>query len=697
MLRQTVLILLFVIFTARAVLAADPAKVGLFLSFEQRLALSYALLAQGEPEAKKEDIVKRAKAYFKGMLKQPVQTVVVGNFNEFLKSMRGDWPNTHSLALDMEILEKAGPRALKVYTSPSERVQRQIQQYMIWQQTQLLEMAAHEKETLGLASKHFGDALKSVANNPLPVAKKVAETWLLNESEAVLADRMKELDRVGEKIAESSFAKQQDPAARIFMQTLLSQYFSRLHMSSKKLIVSSFLGGDLVVDDIKKFEIMVQNSGPVLQKLLQVVARQANLPKEVLQVFRNLENSVRPVPWVLVKDIVENEKKNFDFSYFEHKHLGVGTIAQTHRAQVNVNGQRLNVVPRFIKPGMEDRVAEDKEIMTEVGKILDNHPDFIKMQVPKISPVIEDIISTVTAEFDQNETIERQKKAQVYQRVLPFNTPEYKTEIQFQVPKILEPNSKSDLMVQEMVFGTKLDKAAETYAAAIPGLKKTIVEAMARVWAQEALFGSGFYHSDLHQGNFMIDVKEPRIIVNILDFGMGGTISNEMQRQVMVLGVGTDILSSELIARSFWELSNKSKNGVEENDFKKAVQEKVQSIRAGKEPNISMELWMAWALNRNLALPYEFVSLNRGMAIVNKLLEDSGSKLDLTKITKSLAKENPLVVYKNLVVKERLSMEELAKLGWSEMRSLFQKEPTKLRTLQMPDMAAPLSCRAVLN
>lgn len=194
----------------------------------------------------------------------------------------------------------------------------------------------------------------------------------------------------------------------------------------------------------------------------------------------------------------------------------------------------------------------------------------------------------------------------------------------------------------------------------------------------------------------MVNVVEPKIVVNILDFGMGGTISPELQRQVMVLGVGTDIISGDLIGRSFWDLSDKERNAISEADFKKAVNAKAENIRKGREPNISMELWMAWALNKGLGVPYEFVSLNRGMGIVNKLLEESGSKLDLTKITKSLAKEHPMVVYNALVVREKVPLKDLVRVGWSEMKTVFQDEPAKIRSFSLPNGGA-VSCQAVFH
>jgi predicted unusual protein kinase regulating ubiquinone biosynthesis (AarF/ABC1/UbiB family) len=526
------------------------------------------------------------------------------------------------------------------------------------------------------------------------MAKKIVETWLMNESEEILSERMSELDRVGEKIAQVGFAQQQDPAARIYMQTLLSEYFARLSPASKKLIVGSFLGTNLFSTDLEKFSVMVQNSGPMLQKLLQIVARQANLPAEVQDIFKKLESSVRPVPWHIVQKMLEKEKANYEFVYFERTPIGVGTMAQVHRAKVMMNGVRTDVVVRFIKPGMEERVAEDRRIMYEIAPILDNNEILIKMQVPKMTPIVEDLATTVTAENDQEATKERQKAGKVYEITVPFNTKSYKTELEFHVPTIFDSKNPSKFMVQEMILGDKLDAAAESFADTVPELKVTVIEAMTRRWVEVALFGNGFYHSDLHPGNTKIEVKEPRFVLNILDFGMGGVIPAEMQRQVMVLGVGTDILNGDLIGRAFWGLSDKKRNHVTEQDFKKLVNEKAARIRAGKEPNISMEMWMAWALNNGMGLPYEFVSLNRGMAFLNKLLSDAGSKLDITKITKNLARQNPGLVYDNLVVKEKVSMEDLAKLGWSEVKNVFQKGTPKVTSFTLPTGGR---CEAVFN
>lgn len=682
-------LILFVLLLGHLGWAASISKVGLHLSFEQRLAVTYALLAQGEAEEKKQETLERAKKYFAEVSQAEVQKVHVRNFDEFLRDFKGEWPNTHSVSLDLDLLEKKGPRPMRVYESQSPRVQRQIDAYLEWQQNQLKEMALGQGSQDSFDLEAASSKVMALLQNP--EGKKVAEEWALKQSELVLADRMKDLDRVGEKMAESSFAQQQDSTMRIFMQTMFSEYFSRLSPASRKLIVSSYLGGDLNVNDIKKFEIMVQNSGPQLQKLLQIVARQADLGPEMLEVFRGLENSVRPVPWTQVEEILKTEKSNYKFTYFEKKALGVGTMAQVHRAKILVHGERKDVVVRFIKPGIAERVQEDRVILSEVAKILDSNPEFRKTGAPKLEPVIEDITATVTAELDQADTIQRQKLAKTrYEKTVLMNTPEYKNYIEFHVPSIFEPQGSSQFMVQEMVIGKKLDKEAALYAEMVPQLKKGIVEEMAKVWAHEVLFGGGFYHSDLHQGNFMVQLTDPKIRVNILDYGMGGVISPELQRQVILLGAGIELKNAELISRAFWKISNKSTNTINETQLRSLVKARLEQIKSGAETKTSLENWTAWAMDSGLRLPYEFISLNRGIVIVNKLLQDSGSKLSLTSILKTIARANPVHIYRLLVVEEKMSHSDLVKLGWSEVKSMIGV------STERPVMA-PLRCETVFQ
>lgn len=646
--------------------AMTPEKVGLHLSFEERLAITYGLMAQGESEEVKTEIVARAKKYFLGLSKMKVKTIKVKNFNEFLRLHKGDWPNTHSVSLDLEIIEAKGPRGLMIFEGATPRVQRQIDTYMAWRHNQLAALIIHENTRVSAQLDTLVETLTK--NKSFPIGLK---SWILNQLENVIGEKMKELDRIGEKIADSNLAQQQDAKTRIALQTIFSEYFSHLSSSSKKLLISSYLGGNLHLTDMQKFEVMVQNSGPQLQKLLQVVARLGGL-----EVFQVLENSVRPVPWVLVEQILNLEKEGVNFMYFERKPLGVGTMAQVHRAKIRIQNEVFDVVVRFIKPGMEERVEEDRRILGIVAKKLDTNPEFRKTGAPKMTPIVEDIAKTVSVELDQNVTKNRQKMARSpYNKTAFLSIPGYKNEIQFYVPKIFEGKADSKLMIQEMVLGGKLDKTVSLYADLAQDMKRVIIEEMARLWIQEMMFGGGFYHSDLHQGNFMVRITDQKITVNILDYGMGGVISKELQGFIMLLGVGAELLDPDMMARAYWAISDQKNNTLTEPELKKILKEKIQRVRQGKEKKLSMEIWTAFVMESGLQLPYEFVSLNRGIVIIGNLLKDAGSKLTVNKMVESMAKRHPWLVYNTLVLNNGVSHKALAELGWIKLNEAVGIKP----------------------
>ncbi|WP_413293381.1 AarF/UbiB family protein [Bdellovibrio sp. HCB185ZH] len=682
--------LLVILMSLGVVAQAAPKDTGLYLSFEQRLAVTYALMASGESLEQQEKILDRGIKYFQAVSQKPVQDVEVKSFNEFLAAFRGQWPDTQSVNLDLDLIEKDGPRPMQIFKATSYRVQRQIDDYIDWQSEQLKAMAektAGGKEAL-VSPLIMTRALELL--NKSGEGHKALKYMFLQNSDKLFQGHLKEFDRIGEKIATSGLAATQDPSVKIVMQTMLSEYFARLSLNSKKLIVSSFLGGDIRADDMHKFEVMVQNAGPQLQKLLQIVARQGDLSPEMTIVFKRLEDAVRPVPYRQVEELLKAERQNYEFIYFEQKALGVGTMAQVHRAKILLNGHRQDVVVRFIKPGIEHRVQEDSRILKEVAEILDVNPALMKSGMPKISPLVSDVTATVTAELSQEDTVSRQKFAATrYNQEVFMDTPGHKNVIEFHVPEIYPPRgSKTKLMVQEMVLGQKLDKEAKQWSDVVPQLKQGVVEALVRLWGTETLFGEGFYHSDLHQGNFLVQFGDEKIRVNLLDFGMGGKITRELQDNILLLQTALTLQDAKLIGQSLWDISNKSANSVTEAKFKSLVTAKVKLGFKTKE-DASADEWTKWALNHGLRLPYDFININRGLTILKKLLEDSGSKKDLTQIMSKVAILRPRQVIGTLVGKDRLSTLELVESG----RRAFLSKPLP----PAPKPAAAISCSRVFN
>lgn len=690
-----------------AVARADQTQAPFYLSYEQRILISYALLAQGASPQEKSEIVDRVRELILKNVSKGVQKVKVDNFDEFLKLYRGEWPDTNSLELDMKTLEGLEPRGVLLYESSSPRIQRKIENFIREQAEQLItEVKQNKNRTLApildstssllsLYSDHF---LNLTTQKQLDIGKMA-----LDLSDVFISEEMKQLDQIGDKLANTHLGNEINPNFKITLQILLTKYFSGLSPKSKKQIASAYLGGNLRAPELEKFGVMVQNSGPQLQKMLQVVAREGNLPPEILVVFRQLESSVRAVPWVQVEKLLEKEKGNYEFIYFEKKPLGVGSMAQVHRAKIMVKGIRQDVVVRFIKPDILDRVHEDHRILLEIAAVLDARAELRAAGLPKLTPLVEDITRTVTAEFDQNATVQRQRLGDLaYSKQVPFIAGDYKNVLDIHVAKIFPPKTTpSALMVQEMLLGTKLDKEADVYRELIPDFKKTVVEQIAKLWLNEVLFGGGFFHSDLHPGNFLVRFTDPAVRLGILDFGMGGVLDLDLRGQFLVLGAGIEMLNAKVITKAFWALSDKDRNNVTEEKLRELVREKVHKIKKGEEPALQAEMWTAWALNNGLRLPYAMINLNRGLAIVGRMLVDAGSTETMSSLAEKLILKHPVQTYKILTEVGGLSALDLVALGWSRF---FLAESSTARVieasqqvLQLPKAfsPAPVSCRAV--
>lgn len=666
-----------------SMLAAEvqaAAKKPIYLSFEQRLVVSYALLAQGESEAAQNKIIQRMIKIKNKYADVGEQIVEVSSFEDFLKAYRGDWPNTNSLDADLKIIENESSRGIVVYRAKSARIQAQIDKYMNETVVEHLVEATNlssllNKNSVSKTLSLFNDKNSILNLNDSAVAEILKYSLFL--SDKIISEQIKQLDGVGNRLSKMNIGSENDKMMKIVLQTMLSDYFANLDISSKKLIVGSYLGENLVSNDFKKFEIMVQNSGPIFQKMLQIIARQGDLNPEMKDVFKTLEDSVKSVPWTQVKELLKSESQNYDFEYFERKPIGVGTMAQVHRAKLIQSGKKRDVVVRFIKPDIEKRIQEDHRILTKIAGVLDANPDFRETGAPQISPIVEDTTKTVLAELDQVDTIKRQKIGEkVYNQELMFEGESYKNFLKIHVPKIYSSKSDSKLMVQELILGTKLDKEVATYKEQIPDLKKILIENISKIWIQEVIFGSGFFHSDLHQGNFLVRVTDPEIQVNILDFGMGGKIDSLTQKNILLLGAGIELMNSAITTRAFWDISDQSKNQITRDELEKRISVKFKELSKNREA-LSTELWTAWVMDQGLRLPYEFINLNRGLVIISKMLKDSGSPLAMKSIIKELAPMHAEQMIDALIKHGGLSLKDLTKLGWSQY---FKASETKVIT-----------------
>jgi len=652
----------------------------IYLDFEERLIVSYILQSQMLDLKDQQIVLDKLKKIILNKLSMPIETVVVKSFEEFLNRSQAGWPDTSSLKVDLDIIEKQSIQPFKKYVSDNAKVQKKINQYrsnkvnyfknILNQKSKLLDL-----DLLSLISD-FNHQIQGPAQSQDQINKTISNVKNLFSisTESIFKNLIHNLDSMGDLIANEleNNKAEINPVFKKILKTVFSEYFKQLSLDSKKQILSSMLSLPINVDDQARFVMLVQNSGPVFQKFLQILGTQKNIPHEMLELFKILESSVRPVPWIEVQKIIDFEKDNYSFVSVEKKPLGVGTMAQVHRAKMSVDGKVKSVVLRFIKPRISERVIEDEVILKNIADILDRDPLLAQSGLPKVTPVIEDIIKSVMDELDIKSTIDRQIKAQhSYNNKLFIKGRNYKNILETHVPEIYLPlKSSSELMVQELVFGTKLDKVVNQYYQLEPQLKRLISEAIAKMWIQETFFGNGFYHSDLHQGNFLVSVKDSHIQVNMLDFGMGGFVDRKTQNKFLVLGMALESLDAEFISQIFWELSVHSDNKISYVDLNKFIRDKIKILN-GK--NITMTEWLGFVMNCGLKMKYEVINLNRGITIQNQMLIESGSSKNLTSIVREIILTHPQEFFQRIVTEEKVNFDLLAKISWLEIKNVYSK------------------------
>lgn len=667
-----------------------------YLSLEEKFLVNYLILGAGKAPSEKLEIIKKIEQLFQSASRQAPLVIKVQNFNEFIENFRGQWPTGVSIQEALKLAHHRYPNLrLRVYTSDSSRVQRKIDAFLL----------AHFKDlqqAIGTKSvESFVESLKSQSqiniqlhgtkDNPLKISDEI-RLMLFEKPEMAFHAAMERFSSVGQSIAQSDMIKLKHEGLQAFLQKALTLYFNELSPEVKTEILANYLNGNLRANEIEQFKIMVMNSGPQFQKLLQIISREAGLGAELQVVFKELESSVQAMPKEHVERLLQSEMQNYKIVSFEYKPLGVGTMAQVHRAKIiDANGKVQNVIVRFLKPQIEDRILMDKKILAKLGPIVDADPAYRNSGFPALTPLVDDLSNTVQAELNLKQTIELQllaKAAYETERLVNFGG--YKNYVHIRVPGIVRTEGHSSLMVQDMAFGKKLDKAAQELEGLIPNFKQKIAEEIATIWTEEVLFKSGFFHSDLHQGNFLVNFKEQAIDVTILDYGMAGTISKEIQAKALGLGIGIELLKTEAISEGFWALSMQGKDLINRTQFESLVAERVKKIKCGELPNDTFEKWTAWAIDQGLRYPPEFISLNRGLIIIQGMLTEAQSPKTITSIAKSAALHYPIMVARLLKSSKMITTEDLIRLGWEKIAGT--PEPTA--NYELPPLEGR-SCRSI--
>lgn len=259
--------------------------------------------------------------------------------------------------------------------------------------------------------------------------------------------------------------------------------------------------------------------GPSFIKLGQLLAtREDILDQGLIRELKLLQNKVRGIPFEVAKKVIEDSlhKKIEDvFRAIDENAIGTASIGVVYKAEL-LNGEK--VVVKVRRPGIAKLIMTDFEILLYIVQKLEKASTDLRFL--GLSKAISDFFKSTQNEL--NFQVEAQNCERLKQNLAAIDKDQY-----IVVPKVYKEFSSTDILVLEYLDGRPFNEfhsLQELGEDVVVKLEKSIE------LFTHTLLADGFFHADLHGGNFFV-LKDRRI--GIIDFGLMGTLSKKQRANLI--------------------------------------------------------------------------------------------------------------------------------------------------------------------
>ena len=288
-----------------------------------------------------------------------------------------------------------------------------------------------------------------------------------------------------------------------------------------------------------KVRLMIEELGPIYVKMGQIVSSQAQtLPVEWGQELKKLQSNVPPFPTEQVRQIIAAElgaPPEAIFASFDPSPLAAASTAQVHRATLPF-GQ--SVVVKVQRPNIQQQVRADLGIMRNAVRVLTRRSNWAR-----------DLdLRGMLSEFRDNILIELDYGYEAYHA---FRLNRNLESIEgCRVPHIYQEFSTSKVLTMEFIDGVKITDLVAIEAAGLD--RQTLAENTLRSMVKQLLI-DGFFHSDPHPGNLLVNLQSGEI--NYLDLGMVGELDLRQRTSLINLFMVLNQLDTTGLAQAMLSVS----------------------------------------------------------------------------------------------------------------------------------------------
>lgn len=284
-----------------------------------------------------------------------------------------------------------------------------------------------------------------------------------------------------------------------------------------------------------RLRLALEQLGPTFMKLGQLLSVQRDLlPAEIITELEKLQEKAAPFLFAEVKRIVQAELgQPIDrlFSRFEETPMAAASMAQVHHADLH---DGTNVVVKVQRPGIEEVIRADLEVMFYFARLLERHVPGSRIYNPL--GVVQELEQTILRELDFL------READSAERFLD----QFKEDRSVFVPRIFWDLSSKRVLTMEHSPGKRI-------SALHPGDYRERLRAadiLMRLLLEQ-IFEHGFFHGDPHPGNVFV-LDDGRLCYH--DFGIIGRLSPRDQENLRQLFLAVIARDAEWLGEIYLEM-----------------------------------------------------------------------------------------------------------------------------------------------
>ncbi len=270
-----------------------------------------------------------------------------------------------------------------------------------------------------------------------------------------------------------------------------------------------------------RLRISFEELGPSFVKIGQLLATREDIfPPVFIKELKKLQNKVKTIPFEESKAIIEEslgQPLDKVFQSLDQIPIGTASIGVVYKANLKT-GEK--VVVKVRRPGIEKILKTDFEIVR-----------FIVAQIEKVSADVRYIgLSRVINDFFKATSNELNflTEAKNGQR-LKSNLEQIDTDKILVIPKVYAEFTSASVLVMDFLDGIPFNEIRSLEELG-PVMEEKLVKSV-EMFAQ-TLLKDGFFHADLHGGNFFI---LPTQQIGIIDFGLMGTLTKKNRANLIAV------------------------------------------------------------------------------------------------------------------------------------------------------------------